>query len=155
MEKRGYDVTTAQFVHEARAVWASATPRFIVLDLRLGRASELERLPFFRSQSSEPRVILLPAYANVASAVMSIKIGPADCLAKSADVDMIDAALNAPETPRLPAPPDQLTSVNRANWEYINRIYEQSDRNVSQTARRLRMYRRTLQRRLRKRAPPG
>jgi two-component system response regulator RegA len=86
---------------------------------------------------------------------MSIKIGPADCLAKSADVDMIDAALNAPETPRLPAPPDQLTSVNRANWEYINRIYEQSDRNVSQTARRLMMYRRTLQRRLRKRAPPG
>jgi len=155
MAKRGYDVATATSGHEARAVWASTTPNFVVLDLRLGRESGLNLLQFFRSQRSEPRVILISAYANVASAVASIKAGAVDYLAKPADADMIDAALNAPETPRLPTPPDQLMSADRAKWEYINRIFEQSDRNVSRTARRLGMYRRTLQRILGKRAPPS
>ena len=153
MEKRGYFVATASSVHEARAMWASSTPNFIVLDLRLGKESGLDLLQFFRVQSPRPRVVLLSAYANVASAVASIKSGAVDYLAKPADADMIESALNAPESLGLPEPPAQLMSVDRVKWEYINRIFEQSDRNVSRTARRLGMYRRTLQRILRKRAP--
>ncbi len=153
MSKRGYVVSTAVSGHQARAVAVATRPQFVVLDLRLGKESGFDLLGFLRSLTPQSRVVLLSAYANVASAVAAIKAGAVDYLAKPADADMIDAALRAPETRRLPQPPDRLMSADRAKWEYINRIFEQSDRNVSRTARRLGMYRRTLQRILTKHAP--
>jgi len=151
--RRGYEVDTATSVHQARAQANANWPDFVVLDLRLGQENGFDLLPFFQRRTPQPYVVMLSAYANVASAVSAIKAGAVDYLAKPTDADAIDAALKSSRVEHPSKPPEHLMSPDRVKWEYIQRIYEQSDRNVSKTARRLRMYRRTLQRILRKHAP--
>ena len=95
---------------------------------------------------------MLTGYGNIATAVAAVKIGAVDYLAKPADADDVTGALLAPTAAR-PEPPENPMSADRVRWEHIQRVYELCDRNVSETARRLNMHRRTLQRILAKRSP--
>ena len=102
--------------------------------------------------SPKTKSLLLTGYGNIATAVAAIKTGAIDYLPKPADIDQIyDALTNSEET--LPPPPENPMSADRVRWEHIQRVYELCDRNVSETARRLNMHRRTLQRILAKRSP--
>ncbi|MTI17854.1 ActR/PrrA/RegA family redox response regulator transcription factor [Rhodobacteraceae bacterium RKSG542] len=152
MEKRGYQVETADGVREALGRVAVEAPDYAVCDMRLEDGSGLDVVEAIRMKHPEARVIVLTGYGNIASAVTAVKLGAIDYLAKPADADDIHAALQ-----RLPnekaQPPENPMSADRVRWEHIQRVYELCDRNVSETARRLNMHRRTLQRILAKRAP--
>ena len=98
------------------------------------------------------RVVILTGYGAIATAVAAVKIGAVDYLSKPTDADdVVNALLSRGET--LPPPPENPMSADRVRWEHIQRVYEQCDRNISETARRLSMHRRTLQRILAKRSP--
>ncbi len=152
MESRGFRVETAESAAEGIAAAGSRPPAFAVLDLRLGDGSGLEVVTALRAARADARIVVLTGYGNIATAVAAVKAGAVDYLAKPADADAIEAALLAREG-ALPPPPDQPMSADRVRWEHIQRVFEQCDRNVSETARRLNMHRRTLQRILSKRAP--
>ncbi len=152
MESRGFRVETAGSVAEGIAAAGSRPPAFAVLDLRLGDGSGLEVVAALQAARADARIVVLTGYGNIATAVAAVKAGAVDYLAKPADADAIQAALLAPEGV-LPPPPDQPMSADRVRWEHIQRVFELCDRNVSETARRLNMHRRTLQRILSKRAP--
>lgn len=152
MEQRGFEVATADGVAGGIAAARRAPPAFAVVDLRLGDGSGLDVVAALREVRTESRIIVLTGYGNIATAVAAIKAGAADYLPKPADADMVAAALTARCRP-LPPPPEQPMSADRVRWEHIQRVYEQCDRNVSETARRLNMHRRTLQRILSKYAP--
>ncbi len=152
MELRGFSVTTADSVASGVASAEAGLPAFAVVDLRLGDGSGLDVVSALREVRPEARVIILTGYGNIASAVAAVKAGAVDYLPKPADADMIAAALTARCRP-LPPPPEQPMSADRVRWEHIHRVFEQCDRNVSETARRLNMHRRTLQRILNKYAP--
>jgi two-component system response regulator RegA len=152
MERRGFAVTTAGSVAAGLAAGAAEPPDFAVVDLRLTDGSGLEVVEALRKQRGDARIIVLTGYGNIATAVAAVKVGATDYLPKPADADQIEAALLS-ELGDLPPPPDQPMSADRVRWEHIQRVYEQCDRNVSETARRLRMHRRTLQRILAKYAP--
>jgi two-component system response regulator RegA len=152
MERRGFVVTTADSVAVARERVGEDPPDYAVIDLRLGDGTGLEVVHVLRAARPEARVVMLTGYGNIASAVAAVKAGALDYLPKPADADMVEAALLSTEDP-LPPPPDQPMSADRVRWEHIQRVFEQCDRNVSETARRLGMHRRTLQRILSKRAP--
>lgn len=154
MSDRGFEVETAYSVSAARDVVASRTFAFAVVDLKLDDGSGLEFIRGLRDAKAKTRVIILTGYGNIATAVAAVKIGAADYLAKPASADQVAAALLERED-LLPAAPELPMSAERVRWEHIQRIYEQCDRNVSETARRLRMHRRTLQRILAKHAPKG
>ena len=139
-------------VAEARTILTRTTPAFAVIDLRLEDGSGLEVVNALRAQRPDARIVMLTGYGNFATAVAAVKAGAVDYLPKPADADMVEAALMA--TGRdLPPPPEQPMSAERVRWEHIQRVFEQCDRNVSETAHRLNMHRRTLQRILSKRAP--
>src|SRR5262252_9094814 len=131
MERRGYEVTTAE-----------------------SDGNGLEVVPALREARPDARIIVLTGYGNIASAVAAVKHGALDYLSKPADADAVEAALLQLGT-ALPPPPEQPMTADRVRWEHIQRVFEQCDRNVSETARRLRMHRRTLQRILSKYAPRG
>ena len=152
MERRGYAVTTAETVAAGIAAAASQRPAFAVVDLRLGDGNGLEVVPALRAARPDARIIVLTGYGNIASAVAAVKQGAVDYLSKPADADVIEAAL-LQRGAALPPPPEQPMTADRVRWEHIQRVFEQCDRNVSETARRLNMHRRTLQRILAKRAP--
>ncbi len=152
MEQRGYDVTTADSVAGGIAAAAAAPPAYAVVDLRLGDGSGLDVVAALRKARPGARIIVLTGYGNIATAVAAVKAGAVDYLPKPADADQIAAALEAGERP-LPLPPENPMSADRVRWEHIQRVYEQCERNVSETARRLNMHRRTLQRILNKYAP--
>ena len=152
METRGFQVETAATIAEGIAAAESRPPAFAVLDLRLGDGSGLEVVAALRKARADARIVVLTGYGNIATAVAAVKAGAVDYLAKPADADAIEAALLAPAG-ALPPPPEQPMSADRVRWEHIQRVYEQCERNVSETARRLNMHRRTLQRILSKRAP--
>jgi two-component system response regulator RegA len=152
MERRGFEVATAGSVAEARDMLARSAPAYAVIDLRLGDGSGLEVVNALRAERPEARIVMLTGYGNFATAVAAVKAGAVDYLSKPADADMVEAALLATGT-NLPPPPEQPMSAERVRWEHIQRVFEQCDRNVSETARRLNMHRRTLQRILSKRAP--
>jgi len=154
MERRGYAVTTAETVASGIEVAGSLRPAFAVVDLRLGDGNGLEVVPALRSARPDARIIVLTGYGNIASAVAAVKQGAVDFLSKPADADAIESAL-LQRGPSLPPPPEQPMTADRVRWEHIQRVFEQCDRNVSETARRLRMHRRTLQRILSKYAPRG
>jgi two-component system response regulator RegA len=154
MERRGYAVTTAETVAAGIAAAASQRPAFAVVDLRLGDGNGLEVVPALRAARPDARIIVLTGYGNIASAVAAVKQGAVDYLSKPADADVIEAAL-LQRGAALPPPPEQPMTADRVRWEHIQRVFEQCDRNVSETARRLRMHRRTLQRILAKYAPRG
>jgi len=154
MERRGYDVVAVETVALGVEVAQENAPAFAVVDLRLGDGSGLDVVAAIRDARPDARVIMLTGYGNIATAVAAVKAGAVDYLPKPADADQIEAALSA-DGQQLPEPPENPMSADRVRWEHIQRVFEQCDRNVSETARRLKMHRRTLQRILNKHAPRG
>lgn len=152
LAKRGYAVTTAGSVAAGISAARTNPPRFAVCDLRLGDGNGLDVVEAVRESNPDARIVMLTGYGNIATAVAAVKAGALDYLAKPADADDIVAALEANGDGR-PEPPERPMSADRVRWEHINRIYELCDRNVSETARRLNMHRRTLQRILAKHSP--
>jgi len=152
MEKRGFDVVAVDSVALGIEVAQESAPVFAVVDLRLGDGSGLDLVAELRLHAPRARIIVLTGYGNIATAVAAMKAGAVDYLPKPADADAIDAALRAGDK-ALPPPPDDPMPADRVRWEHIQRVFEQCDRNVSETARRLHMHRRTLQRILAKHAP--
>ncbi|MEW6766544.1 MAG: ActR/PrrA/RegA family redox response regulator transcription factor [Pseudomonadota bacterium] len=152
METRGFEVTTCDNVSEGLTQIGKAPPAFAVVDLRLGDGNGLDVVSALKAQRPDARTIVLTGYGNIATAVTAVKMGAVDYLSKPADADDVIAALMASgaEKSQLPSNP---MSADRVRWEHIQRIYEMCNRNVSETARRLNMHRRTLQRILAKRAP--
>ena len=152
MTRRNFDVHTAKNVKEGLQCIEHNPPAFATIDMRLGDGSGLDIVPYLQDRRENCRIVILTGYGNIASAVAAVKAGAVDYLAKPADADQIEAALLA-QGDRLPPPPTNPMSADRVRWEHIQRVYEQCDQNVSETARRLNMHRRTLQRILAKRAP--
>jgi two-component system response regulator RegA len=152
MEKRGFDVETAESVAGGKAIATARPPAYAVVDLRLDDGNGLDVVETIRDRRPDSRVVVLTGYGAIATAVAAVKIGATDYLSKPADANDITAALLA-NGDALPPPPDNPMSADRVRWEHIQRVYEQCDRNVSETARRLNMHRRTLQRILAKRSP--
>ena len=152
MEKRGFITETAESVAEARAKMEAVDPDFAVVDMRLEDGNGLDVIELLRSRRPEARAIILTGYGNIATAVNAVKLGAVDYLSKPVDADDVVAALLALDG-RKAEPPENPMSADRVRWEHIQRIYELCGRNVSETARRLNMHRRTLQRILAKRAP--
>ena len=154
MEKRGFEVVTAGSLREATELARATAPAYAILDMRLSDGNGLEAVPVVAENRPGARVVMLTGYGNIATAVSAIKAGAVDYLAKPAEADQIAAALTDQGSSRaLPPPPENPMSADRVRWEHIQRVFEQCDRNVSETARRLRMHRRTLQRILNKHAP--
>lgn len=152
MEKRGFDVISLGSVAEGIKIAKDQPPTFAVLDLRLTDGSGLDVVEAVRAANPDCRIIMLTGYGNIATAVAAVKAGAIDYLSKPTDADAVERALLA-DGRSLPAPPENPMSADRVRWEHINRVFEQCDRNVSETARRLKMHRRTLQRILAKHAP--
>ncbi|MGE3302434.1 MAG: ActR/PrrA/RegA family redox response regulator transcription factor [Hyphomonadaceae bacterium] len=149
---RGFDVTEAGSVSEAVQAARAKAAAFAVLDLRLEDGSGLTVVEELRRQRPDCRIVMLTGYGNIATAVAAVKAGALDYLPKPADADDVIKALLA-DPARKPAPPENPMSADRVRWEHIQRVYELCGHNVSETARRLNMHRRTLQRILAKRAP--
>ncbi|GAA6147070.1 ActR/PrrA/RegA family redox response regulator transcription factor [Pseudooceanicola nitratireducens] len=152
MEKRGFEVETADSVAAGKAIVTNRPPAYAVCDLRLGDGNGLDVVEVLREKRPDSRIVVLTGYGAIATAVAAVKIGATDYLAKPADATDITNALLA-RGDELPPPPENPMSADRVRWEHIQRVYELCDRNVSETARRLNMHRRTLQRILAKRSP--
>jgi two-component system, response regulator RegA len=152
METRGFAVESAESVSEGVMRARARPPQYAVVDLRLGDGNGLDVIAAIRQQKSDARVIVLTGYGNIATAVNAVKLGAEDYLAKPADADEIYAALVRHPGEKVELPENPM-SADRVRWEHIQRVYEMCERNVSETARRLNMHRRTLQRILAKRAP--
>ena len=152
MERRGFVVATADSVASGTAAATAQPPAFAVVDLRLGDGNGLDVVSALRMARPGARIVMLTGYGNIATAVTAVKMGAVDYLSKPADADDVVAALLATGTEKS-EPPHNPMSADRVRWEHIQRIYEMCNRNVSETARRLNMHRRTLQRILAKRAP--
>jgi two-component system response regulator RegA len=152
MESRGFTVTVAESVAEGVGLLETTSPAFAVVDMRLGDGNGLEVISALKRRRPDARAIILTGYGNIATAVNAVKMGAVDYLAKPVDADDVVAALLAHDGVAA-APPEHPMSADRVRWEHIQRIFELCNRNVSETARRLNMHRRTLQRILAKRAP--
>ncbi|WP_018901169.1 ActR/PrrA/RegA family redox response regulator transcription factor [Rhizobium sp. 2MFCol3.1] len=152
METRGFQVETAESVAEGVAKSHANPPKYAVLDLRLGDGNGLEVIEAIRQKREDTRIVVLTGYGNIATAVTAVKLGAVDYLAKPADADDVYAALTQRSGEKVELPENPM-SADRVRWEHIQRVYEICERNVSETARRLNMHRRTLQRILAKRAP--
>jgi two-component system response regulator RegA len=152
LQLRGFDVTSVGSVAEARESLKRAQPHFAVVDLRLDDGSGLDVVEALHEAREDSHAVVLTGYGAIATAVAAVKAGAIDYLAKPADVDDIVNSLLASREDR-PEPPENPMSADRVRWEHIQRVYELCNHNVSETARRLNMHRRTLQRILAKRAP--
>ncbi|MEH3144598.1 MAG: ActR/PrrA/RegA family redox response regulator transcription factor [Methylobacterium frigidaeris] len=152
MEARGYQVHVAESVAEGVSAVEAQPPAFAVIDMRLGDGNGLDVIARLKERRPEARGVILTGYGNIATAVTAVKLGAFDYLAKPADADEIHGTLMAQPGERAD-PPENPMSADRVRWEHIQRVYELCNRNVSETARRLNMHRRTLQRILAKRAP--
>ncbi|WP_372604155.1 ActR/PrrA/RegA family redox response regulator transcription factor [Actibacterium sp.] len=152
MEKRGFETHTAGSVAEGKAIALTRAPAYAVVDLRLEDGNGLDVVEVLREKRPDARIVVLTGYGAIATAVAAVKIGATDYLSKPADANDITAALLA-DGDDMPPPPENPMSADRVRWEHIQRVYELCDRNVSETARRLNMHRRTLQRILAKRSP--
>jgi len=152
LEQRGFTVTTAESVADGLLQVEKVAPAFAVVDMRLGDGNGLDVISALKRRRPDARGIILTGYGNIATAVNAVKLGAVDYLAKPVDADDVVAALLAQDNARI-EPPENPMSADRVRWEHIQRIYEMCGRNVSETARRLNMHRRTLQRILAKRAP--
>jgi two-component system, response regulator RegA len=148
MERRGFTAEVAESVADGKRSVVANPPKYAVIDLRLDDGSGLEVVEALREARPDARIIVLTGYGNIATAVAAVKAGAP----KPADADQVAAALLS-DGESLPPPPERPMSADRVRWEHIQRVYEQCDRNVSETARRLNMHRRTLQRILAKHAP--
>ncbi|PTV95259.1 two-component system response regulator RegA [Rhodobacter aestuarii] len=152
MEKRGFQTEIAETVAAGKAIVQNRAPAYAVIDLRLEDGNGLEVVEALRERRPEARIVVLTGYGAIATAVAAVKMGATDYLSKPADANDISNALLA-KGEMLPPPPENPMSADRVRWEHIQRVYELCDRNVSETARRLNMHRRTLQRILAKRSP--
>jgi two-component system, response regulator RegA len=152
METRGFEVRTAHSVAEGLELIRQKAPAFAVVDMRLEDGNGLDVIAALSELRPQARTIVLTGYGNIATAVSAVKLGAVDYLAKPADADDVTDALLAPHDEKA-RPPENPMSADRVRWEHIQRVYELCNRNVSETARRLNMHRRTLQRILAKRAP--
>jgi two-component system response regulator RegA len=152
MEARGFEVATAESVADGLLQVEKAPPFYAVVDMRLGDGNGLDVISALKKRRPEAHGVVLTGYGNIATAVNAVKLGAIDYLAKPADADDVVNALLALEG-RAAEPPENPMSADRVRWEHIQRVYELCNRNVSETARRLNMHRRTLQRILAKRAP--
>ena len=152
MEKKGFEVSQAESVQKGVESVKVKKPGFAVVDLRLGDGNGLEVVKEIQTTNSESRIIMLTGYGNIPTAVAAIKEGAIDYLAKPADAEDVEKALLA-DPAKKAAPPENPMSADRVKWEHIHRVFELCNRNVSETARRLKMHRRTLQRILSKRSP--
>lgn len=153
MERRGFEPVTAGSVAAGKALATTMPPAYAVIDLRLEDGNGLDVVEALRERRPDARIVVLTGYGAIATAVAAVKIGATDYLAKPADADDVVNALLARGDGALPAPPENPMSADRVRWEHIQRVFEQCERNVSETARRLGMHRRTLQRILAKRSP--
>lgn len=152
MEKRGFQTETAETVAAGKVIVQNHAPAYAVIDLRLEDGNGLEVVEALREKRPDARIVVLTGYGAIATAVAAVKMGATDYLSKPADANDITNALLA-KGEMLPPPPENPMSADRVRWEHIQRVYELCDRNVSETARRLNMHRRTLQRILAKRSP--
>ncbi len=152
LEQRGFSVSTAESVSDGLLQVEKAAPAYAVVDMRLGDGNGLDVISALKRRRPEARGIILTGYGNIATAVNAVKLGAVDYLAKPVDADDVVAALLAHDNAKIELPENPM-SAYRVRWEHIQRIYELCGRNVSETARRLSMHRRTLQRILAKRAP--
>ncbi len=152
MEKRGFIPETAGSVAAGRAIALARPPAYAVVDLRLEDGNGLDVVEVLRDRRPDCRIVVLTGYGAIATAVAAVKIGACDYLSKPADANDVTNALLS-KNDALPLPPENPMSADRVRWEHIQRVYEMCDRNVSETARRLSMHRRTLQRILAKRSP--
>ncbi|ACK49300.1 response regulator receiver protein [Methylocella silvestris BL2] len=152
MESRGFSVRCAESVAEGLEAIAQSPPAFAVIDMRLGDGNGLDVIAELKAKRPDARGVILTGYGNIVTAVTAVKFGAFDYLAKPADADEIYHALMAVQHDKAELPENPM-SADRVRWEHIQRVYELCGRNVSETARRLNMHRRTLQRILAKRAP--
>ncbi len=152
MEKKGFEVSQAESVKKGIETVKTKKPTFAVVDLRLNDGNGLEVVKVIQNSNPNSRIIMLTGYGNISTAVAAIKQGAIDYLAKPADADDVEKALLA-DPNRKAEPPENPMSADRVKWEHIHRVFELCNRNVSETARRLKMHRRTLQRILSKRSP--
>ena len=152
METRGFNVAAAESAAEGVEIVMDSPPAYAVIDLRLDDGNGFEVVQAIQQSRPDCRIVMLTGYGNIATAVAAIKAGAVDYLPKPANADDITASLLETEK-ALPGPPEDPMSADRVRWEHIQRVFEQCGRNVSETARRLKMHRRTLQRILNKHAP--
>ena len=152
MEKKGFAVREAKSVSEGLEIVRKSPPNFAVVDLRLEDGNGLDVIKELSKKKSDCRIVMLTGYGNLPTAVAAVKAGAIDYIAKPVDADDVESALlAAPESKAKP--PENPMSADRVKWEHIHRVFELCNRNVSETARRLKMHRRTLQRILSKRSP--
>jgi len=152
MKKKGFMVVQADSVKKGISLTKNSPPAFAIVDLRLNDGNGLEVVKVIRSLKKDSRVVMLTGYGNIPTAVAAVKAGAIDYIPKPADADDVERALLA--SPESKAnPPENPMSADRVKWEHIHRVFELCNRNVSETARRLKMHRRTLQRILSKRSP--
>ena len=152
MEKKGFQVIQAEGVKKGIETVKINKPGFAVVDLRLNDGNGLDVVKKIQEVNPSSRIIMLTGYGNIPTAVAAIKEGAIDYLAKPADAEDVEKALLANPSKKA-APPENPMSADRIKWEHIHRVFELCNRNVSETARRLKMHRRTLQRILSKRSP--
>jgi two-component system response regulator RegA len=152
MESKGFKVSLAKSVEEGLISARKSPPGFAVVDLRLLDGNGLDVIEEIHKLKPDSRVVMLTGYGNLPTAVSAVKAGAIDYLAKPADAEDVEAALLAEPNSKA-QPPENPMSADRVKWEHIQRVFELCNRNVSETARRLKMHRRTLQRILSKRSP--
>ena len=152
MDKKGFQVQSAKTIEIANKMVKSQPPAFAVVDLRLDDGNGLDVVKEINKVRKDSRVIMLTGYGNLPTAVAAVKAGAIDYMAKPVDADDVEAALLAAPDSKA-KPPENPMSADRVKWEHIHRVFELCNRNVSETARRLKMHRRTLQRILSKRSP--
>ncbi len=152
MEKKGFVVKDAKTVENAIKSIKSSVPKFALVDLRLEDGSGLDVVKEINKAKQDSRIVMLTGYGNLPTAVAAVKSGAIDYIAKPVDADDVESALLASPDAKA-KPPENPMSADRVKWEHIHRVFELCNRNVSETARRLKMHRRTLQRILSKRSP--
>ncbi|MGC6390514.1 MAG: ActR/PrrA/RegA family redox response regulator transcription factor [Alphaproteobacteria bacterium] len=152
LERIGFQVEVAGNTQDARGIIESKTPKYAVFDMRLPDGNGLDLVKQLNERRPDASIVVLTGFGNLTTAVTSVKLGAKDYLAKPSDADDVARVLLS-QTDELPEPPEQPMSADRVRWEHIQRVFEQCNRNVSETARRLAMHRRTLQRILAKRSP--
>jgi len=150
-ERRGYEVTQAASHEELLVLLAAATPRYAVVDLKLGGASGLVCVQTLHAHDPATLVVVLTGFASIATAVEAIKLGASHYLVKPSNTDDIEAAFDRTEGSVEAQVSERPTSIKTLEWERIHSTLAETGFNISETARRLGMHRRTLARKLEKR----
>ena len=153
LERKGFDVRATDSLREGVEIARTEQPHYAVIELRLGDGNGLDIVSELRKWRSDVRIVMLTAYGSIATAVAAIKAGATDYLPKPADPHAVEWALLSEGDTAFPLPPEDPMSADDVRWQHIQRVFELNHRNVSETARRLKMHRRTLQRILSKHAP--